>query len=88
MSNQITIPPSLTKFFWDADISQLKFPEHQNHVLGKLKLYGDMESIRWILQTFSHDTIQRHIETKGTRTLDRISLQFWEKVIRMDDLWN
>jgi hypothetical protein len=87
MPHHIEIPPSLTKFFWDADVSQLKFPEHQNYVLGKLMLYGDVPSIQWILRTFNQETVRRYIETKGERTLDKNSFRFWNKVLRMDDLW-
>ena len=81
------IPPALKKFFWDADFSQLTFPEHENYVLGKLMAYGDLASIHWILRTFDRGTVSRYFMKKGRYALDRKSYLFWEKVLRMDDLW-
>ena len=50
-------------------------------------LYGDIASIKWILLTFDHGTVSRYLETKGKYELDRRSYLFWEKVLRMEDLW-
>ena len=46
MKENRQIPPAFKKFFWDADFAKLKFPEHGNYVLGKLKAYGDLASIK------------------------------------------
>jgi hypothetical protein len=81
------IPPAFKKFFWDADFAKLKFPEHENYVLGKLMAYGDGASIRWILRTFEHGIISRYFEKRGKYTLDKQSYQFWKKILRMEDLW-
>ena len=88
MQQNKQIPPAFKKFFWDTDFTKLKFPEHQNYVLGKLMAYGDLASIRWILRTFDHGTIRRYLEKKGEYTLDKKSYLFWNKVLRMEDLWN
>ena len=88
MTENRQIPPALNKFFWDADFAQLKLPDHENYVLGKLMLYGDIASIKWILLTFDHGTVSRYLETKGKYALDRRSYLFWEKVLRMGDLWH
>ena len=81
------IPPACRKFFWDADFSQLKFPEHENYVLGRLMQYGDIASIKWIILAFDRSTISRYLEKKGKVALDKKSYLFWEKVLRMEDLW-
>jgi len=87
MNENRAIPLVFKKFFWDADFTKLKFPEHENYVLGRLMAYGDLASITWILRTFEHSTINRHLERKGERTLDKKSYLFWKKVLRMEDLW-
>ena len=87
MNQSRQIPPALKKFFWDADFVRLKFPDHQNYVLGKLMLYGDIASINWILRTFDPGTVSRYLETKGKHALDKKSYLFWEKILRMGDLW-
>jgi len=87
MNESRQIPPALKKFFWDADFVQLKLPDHQNYVLGKLMLYGDIASINWILRAFDPGTVSRYLETKGKYALDKKSYLFWEKVLRMGDLW-
>jgi hypothetical protein len=65
----------------------LKFPEHENYVLGKLMAYGDLASIHWVIRAFDRATISRYLEKKGMYALDRKSYLFWEKVLRMEDLW-
>ena len=87
MNENRQIPPALRKFFWDADFAKLTFPDHQNYVLGKLMEYGDIASIKWIISTFDRGTISRYLETKGKVALDKKSYLFWEKVLRMADLW-
>ena len=87
MNEHRQIPPAFKKFFWDADFAKLKFPEHENYVLGKLMAYGNLASIRWIIRAFDRGTISRYLEKKGTYALDRKSYLFWEKVLRMEDLW-
>ena len=81
------IPPTLKKFFWDADFTKLTFPEHENYVLGKLMAYGDLASIHWILRSFDRGTVRRYLESKGKYALDKKSYLFWEKVLCMEDLW-
>jgi hypothetical protein len=81
------IPQAFKKFFWDADFSKLSLPEHQNYILGKLMMYGDIESIQWILRTFDHTTVYGYLKKKGEHTLDKNSLRFWKKLMDMDDLW-
>ena len=87
MTEPRNIPPAFKKFFWDADFAQLKFPEHQNYVLGKLMAYGDIDAIRWILGAFDRAAIRQYLEKKGAVALDRKSYLFWEKVLAMEDLW-
>ncbi len=87
MDQHINIPPAFKKFFWDADFSKLKFPEHQNYVLGRLMAFGDLASIQWIIRSFDHDMVCRYLEKKGAYTLDRKSFLFWKNILEMDDLW-
>ena len=87
MNERKQIPPAFEKFFWDVDFAQLKFPDHENYVLGKLMLYGDIASIKWILRTFDRGAVSRYLETKGKWALNKKSYLFWEKVLRMGDLW-
>jgi len=88
MEENRTIPPAFKKFFWDGDLAQIKFPEHENYVLGKLMLYGNLRSIQWILQTFDRGTISRYLQNRGMVALDKKSFLFWQKLVRMEDLWN
>jgi hypothetical protein len=88
MNGNRQIPQAFKKFFWDADFAKLKFPEHRNYVLGKLMVYGDLDSIKWILDTFDRGTISRYLEKRGERTLDKKSYIFWTKILRMEELWH
>jgi hypothetical protein len=87
MNENNHVPPAFKKFFWDADFAKLKFPEHENYVLGKLMAYGDLASIKWILRTYEHGTISRYLEKRGKHTLGKQSFLFWRKILRMEDLW-
>ncbi len=88
MKDNRQIPPAFKRFFWDVDFATLKLPEHENYVLGKLMGYGDRAAISWIIRAFDHGTISRYLERKGKYALDKKSYLFWEKVLRMEDLWS
>ena len=38
MKENRQIPAAFKKFFWDADFAELRFPEHENYVLGMLNV--------------------------------------------------
>ena len=82
------LPQSFRMFFWDGDYDKLKFPEHENYVLQKLMMYGNLESIAWIMRNVDRETIGMYLARKGKNTLDRRSYQFWVAVHGMEDLWH
>lgn len=87
MKESITIPPAFKKFFWDSDFLKLKLPEHENYILNKLMIYGDIESIKWIIQNFDRGTVNTYLSTKGKFALDKKSYLFWNTITNMEDLW-
>ena len=87
MDKDIPIPHTLKKFFWDADFARLNIPEHRNYILGKLMLYGNMESMIWIIRNFDRGMIDTYLATKGKSVLDKKSYAFWSTITTMDKLW-
>jgi hypothetical protein len=87
MEKGIPIPQTLKKFFWDSDFSRLNIPEHRNYILGKLMLYGNVESMIWIIRNFDRDIIGTYLSTKGKSVLDKKSYVLWSTISTMDELW-
>lgn len=87
MDNVLPIPHTLKKYFWDSDFSRLNISEHSNYILGKLMLYGNVESMIWVIRNFDRSMITTYLSTKGKSALDKRSYAFWNTITTMDDLW-
>lgn len=58
------IPQSLWKFFWDVDPAAIDSTLRAPYIINRLLDKGDLEAARWVLKTYTKETI---IETFKTR---------------------
>jgi len=87
MDKTIQVPYTLKKYFWDSDFTRLNISEHGNYILGKLMLYGNVESMMWVIRNFDRSMITTYLSTKGKSVLDKRSYAFWNTITTMDGLW-
>ena len=76
------LPPYTYRYFWDIDPAQLDVDEYPVYVLERLLEYGDLSSVRWILEHFSRQEITSVLQT--SRRLSPLSANFWALYFGMD----
>ncbi|MFO7447767.1 MAG: hypothetical protein R6W90_15485 [Ignavibacteriaceae bacterium] len=81
------LPVYTKKYFWDSDFNKLNLKEYENFILGRLMLYGDVKSIRFILKSYTRKKVESYFIKKGKFVLDRKSYNFWKILIDENTLW-
>ncbi|MEK7166230.1 MAG: hypothetical protein AAB874_05485 [Patescibacteria group bacterium] len=57
------LPLEFYKFFWDVDAQKLNPQEKSYYVINRLLDKGDLEAARWVLKTFSKESIVETLKT-------------------------
>ena len=57
--NKISIPKSFYQYFWDVDVNKLDLSKKVNFVVQRLLDKGDENSVRWVRENYSEDTIKK-----------------------------
>ena len=81
------LPIKFKKYFWDCDFGKLNFIEHRNFILNRLLMYGDIDTIKFVLDQVSRNEIKNYLYKKGNNTLNKLSIKFWNKLLLYDELW-
>jgi len=81
------IPKEFKKYFWDCDFNKLDFIKNKNFILGKLLLFGDLDAIMFVLKNYERIEVSSFIDKKGAVILDKVSFNFWGKIVRHNELW-
>jgi hypothetical protein len=71
------IPAKFASLFWDGDLSTLDVDRHREQVLERVLQDGDLESVRWVLETYGDAVVRGFILEHGARRLDPKVLSFW-----------
>lgn len=68
------MPPEFKEFFWDTDFEKLDIKKNKKFIISRLLTEGNMETFRWIKQTYSKEEI---IDTaKTSRRFNPITANF------------
>lgn len=74
-----SLPPSLYRFFWDADPARVNPSEKPYYVISRLLDKGNLEAARWVLNSFPKETI---VETfKKIRDFSPWNGVFWARYL-------
>ena len=76
------LPPYTHGYFWDIDPARLDVNEYPVYVLERLLEYGDLPSVRWMLEHFSRQEIVNVLQTSGR--LSPLSANFWALYFGID----
>jgi hypothetical protein len=76
------LPIEAQRFFWDTDSTQLDVDEYPDYVLERLLEYGDLPSVRWMLQRFPREEIIAVLQS--SRRLSSLSANFWALYFGLD----
>jgi len=69
------IPERVQRHFWDTDKKSVDLRSHRAYIIRRIMDYGDLEDVRWMLETFSSEEIIGVL--KKSRGLSRKSGSFW-----------
>jgi len=69
------IPLFAQRYFWDVNARTLDADRYATYIIERLLEWGDLASVRWLLQRYSRRKIIGVL--KKTRALSRMSANFW-----------
>ncbi len=81
------LPIEFKKYFWDCDFRKLNFKEHRNFILSRLLIYGDIGTIKFVLDQVSRNEIKNYLNVKGNNALNKLNIKFWNKLVLYNELW-
>jgi len=76
------LPTEAQRFFRDTDSAHLDVDEYPDYVLERLLEYGDLPSVRWMLQRVPREEIIAILRT--SRRLSSLSANFWALYFGLD----
>ncbi len=76
------LPAFVHRYFWDIDPTRLDAAQYPAYVVERLLEYGDLPSVRWLLDTFPRETIVQVLQQ--SRKLSRRSANFWALYLDVD----
>ncbi len=75
------IPPSLTPFFQEYDITKLT-PENDSHtIIERVLQFGNRAEIKWLFRVYSQVEVASWIKKFGKDKLPQPHRAFWEIVL-------
>jgi len=79
MPQSVKLPPSIKKYFWDADVERFTLSKEGRYVIERIFEYGDEKAIRWLF----HRVPRRFLvdALKRTRSLSPANAYLWANVL-------
>lgn len=50
-------PKSLQAILWSSDVNQLDIEKNKGYIIHQLLMYGNLDELRWLFQTYSKRTV-------------------------------
>ena len=75
----VVIPAEHRWLFWDVDADSIDIDRHADYVLERVMLRGDWAAMRWLVQTFTADTLADFLARKQDRLPPR-ERAFWSLI--------
>ena len=75
------IPERMKRLFWDVHEESVDIKLHRSYIIKRIMDHGDMEDVKWMLETFSSDKIIEVV--RKSRGLSRKSAYFWSAYFRI-----
>jgi len=96
--SQLPFSSSTRRLLTHYGDGEVKLPEHQAFLIGRLFEEGDSRDLRWLTENITEKVLQTWLRDHGGRQLSRRSLAFWatllgdvdavaERPFETEDLW-
>ena len=73
------IPEEFQKYFWDVSFKDLSLEKYPRFIAERILNYGDLESVRWLIDKVGMDFISSVVKT--SRNLDPKTLNYWQLML-------
>ena len=74
------LPEHLHELFWEYDISEIDWTEHQDFISRRILSHGRWEQLLWLREQVGDPQIRRIIKETRGRDLSPRQLRFWQLV--------
>ena len=71
------VPARFASLFWDSDLDTLDMDVHSEQIIERTLQDGDLESVRWLLQSYGDERVRRFVLERGAKRLEPRILSFW-----------
>jgi len=76
------LPETLRPYFWNCRFEELDTEKHRGAIIEQLAERGNIDALRWMLRTFTHNDIERIL--RQSRILSPHSRSFWSVYFHID----
>lgn len=74
----------INKYFWDADISSLKWEQHRDFIVRRVLQYGDLPSLRWLRSRMGDEDLRLWIVTHNGGGLNPRQVRYWSLILAIE----
>ena len=74
----------IAKYFWDSDISSLKWEQHRNFIVRRVLQYGDLQSLRWLRSRMGDEDLRIWIVTHNGSGLNPRQVRYWALILNIE----
>lgn len=53
-------PKNLQAILWSSDVNQLDIEKNKGYIIPQVFIYGTMDELRWLFQTYGRETLTHH----------------------------
>ncbi|CUU38628.1 hypothetical protein GXSOP10_14218 [Armatimonadetes bacterium GXS] len=77
------LPEFLRPLFWEVEFRKVSPRKHQSYICMRIMEHGDLQAIRWMLQTYGKETLREWLIQREGRGLSPRTLRFWEVILNI-----
>jgi hypothetical protein len=75
----------IAKYFWDLDISSLKWEQHRNFIVRRVLQYGDLQSLCWLRSRMGDEDLRIWIVTHNGSGLNPRQVRYWALILNIEN---
>src|SRR3989344_8093476 len=58
------VPKKLQPILWSVDVNKLDLEQDKGYIINQVLIYGTLEEIKWLFNTYSKEEIARYFLTR------------------------
>jgi hypothetical protein len=74
----------VARYFWDADVSSLRWELHRNFIVRRILQYGDLKSLQWLRRQMGDENLRVWIENHQGGGLSPRQIRYLALILNID----